>query len=173
MYFRPVFLHGLHELLGLFERSEHGRHRGHHVLAVVEHLDAMPRVAGGVGGHEDRLDLRVFDQLFERVIRLAASAGLHQAVSPLGDQVADRDDLDVGMVLETELGPELAHAVPDDADADLAVGDRLPSLARSRLLFAWARLAARAAAGHRPQREHAELLQELPSNHRYERRCPP
>ena len=132
MYFRPVFCTVSSSLLGLFDRAEGGRHGGHHVLAVVEHLHAVPRVAGGVGGHEHRLDLRVLHQHLQRLVRLVAAAGLHQALAPLGDQVADGHDLDVRMVLEAERRPELAHPVADDADADLAVGDRLPRSRRRR-----------------------------------------
>jgi hypothetical protein len=158
-------LHRLHELSGLFEHPPHRGHRGHRMLAVVEHFDAVLRVVGGVGRYEDRLDCPVLDQLLQRVIGLVAAAGLHQAVSPLGDQVADRDDLDVRMVLEAEVGAEPAHAVTDDPDADLAVGDRLPRLARRPLPRAGLTHRQRAA-GHRPQRDDPQLLQKLPPNHR-------
>ena len=116
----------LEQLVGVLERAEDGRHGRGHVLAVLEHLDAVPGVARGVGGHEDGLDRVVLDQLFQRRIGLLAAAGLGQLRAAVGNQVADGRHRDVRMVLEAERRAELADAVADDAHADLAVGDRLP-----------------------------------------------
>ena len=44
------------QLVGLLDRAEDGRHGAGDVLAVLEHLDAVPGMAGRVGRHEDRLD---------------------------------------------------------------------------------------------------------------------
>ena len=120
----------LEQLVGLLDRAEDGRHRAGDVLAVPEHLDAVPGMAGGVGRHEDRLDAVVLDQLFERGVRLLAAAGLRQRGAAVGEQVADGGDGDVGMVLEAERRAELADAVADDPHADLSVGERLPGLPR-------------------------------------------
>ena len=116
------------QLVGLLERAEDGRHGAGDVLAVLEHLDAVPGMAGRVGRHEDRLDRVVLDQLLERGVRLLAAAGLGQRGAAVGEQVADGGDGDVGMVLEAERRAELADAVADDPHADLPVGDRLPGL---------------------------------------------
>jgi hypothetical protein len=69
------------------------------------------------------------------------------------------------MVLKPELGPELAHAVADDADPDLAVGNRLPRLACPSLLRA-SLVHAQTGADHCPQRDGSERAKELPSDHR-------
>jgi hypothetical protein len=116
------------QLVGLLDRAEDGRHGAGDVLAVLEHLDAVLGMAGCVGRHEDRLDRVVLDQLFERRVRLLAATGPGQRGAALGEQVADGDDGDVGMVLEAERGAELADAIADDPHADLPVGDRLPGL---------------------------------------------
>ncbi len=86
----------------------------------------MAGVAGGVGGDEDRFDPVVLDQLFERRIGFLAAAGLGQAGAAVGDQIADGDDLDVGVILQAERRAEAARAVSDDAHAELAVGGGLP-----------------------------------------------
>ncbi len=87
-------------------------------------------MARGVGGHEYRLDPVVLHQFLERRIGLRAPAGLRQARALLGHQVADGHDLHVRMILETKGGPETADPIPDNADPETAVGDRLPALRR-------------------------------------------
>ena len=120
-------LDGLEQLVGILQRAKHRRHGRGDVLAVLEHLDAVPRVAGSIGGHEDRLDPVVFDQFLERGIGLRAPGSLGQPGTAIGNQVADRHHLDVRVVLEAERGAELADAVADQPHANLAVGDRLPA----------------------------------------------
>jgi hypothetical protein len=66
-------LDGVGQLVGIFKRAKDRRHGRGDVFAVLEHLDAVPRVAGCVGRHEDRLDTVVLDQFFERGIRLVAA----------------------------------------------------------------------------------------------------
>ena len=105
MYFWPLALHGLEQWLGVVERAEDRRHGRGHVLAVLQHLDAMPGVAGRVGRHEDRLDRVVLDHLFQRRIRLLAAARLGQPGAAVGNQIADGHDLDVRMVLKAEAAP--------------------------------------------------------------------
>ena len=125
--FAAAGLDRLKQLVGVLQRPENRRHCRGDVLAVLEDLDAVPRVAGGVGGHEHRLDAVVLDQLLERGIGLGAPAGLGQSRAAVGNQVAHGHHLDIRVVLEPELGAELAHPVAGDPDANLAVGDGLPA----------------------------------------------
>src|SRR4051812_42143148 len=81
-----------------------------------------------IGGDEDGFDFVILDHLFERWIRLAAARFLRQAVAALGNEITDGDDLHIGMILKAEGGGELAHAVADEADPELAIGDALPAL---------------------------------------------
>ena len=118
----------LEQLIGFLERAERRRDGARDVLAVLQHLDAMPGVTGRIGGDKHGFDLVVFDQFFERGIGLLTAACLGQGGAAVGEQVADSHDFHVGMVLETERGPELAHAEADDADTQLAVGHGLPAL---------------------------------------------
>ena len=100
------------------------------MLAVLEHFDHVPRVARRIGGDEDRFDVIVLHHLFERRIRLLAAGRLGQPGAAIGNQVADGDDLDVGMILKPKRRRELANAVADEADANLAIGDWLPPFGR-------------------------------------------
>ncbi len=126
-----VGLDRVEQLVGVFQRAEDGRHRAGHVLAVLEDLDAVLGVAGGVGRHENGLDRVVLDQCFQRRIRLPATAFLGQGVAPVQKQVADGRHRDVGMILETELRAELAGAVADDADANLPIRNGFPGSLRA------------------------------------------
>ena len=120
-------LDGLEQLVRILQRPKHRRHGRGDVFAVLEHLDAVPRVAGRVRRHEHGLDPVVFDQLFERGIRLLAAGGLRQLGATIRNQIADRHHLDVRVVLEAERSPELANPVADQPHPNLAVGDRLPA----------------------------------------------
>ena len=128
MYFRPLFFTASNSRSGVLERTEDRRHGGGDMLAVLQRRDGQPRVAGRVGGDEHRLDRVVLDHLLARRIGLFAAAGLCQRGTARGNQIRDRDHLDVRVVLETERRAELAQAVSGDADADLPVGKRLPAL---------------------------------------------
>ena len=97
------------------------------MLAVVEDFDAVSGVAGGIGGDEDGLDAVVFDEFLEGGVGFLATAGPGQCGTSIGEQIADGDDLDVGVVLEAEGGAETAYAVADDADANPAIGQGLPA----------------------------------------------
>jgi hypothetical protein len=122
------------QLVGFFERSEAGRHGTGHVLAVFERFHTMPGVAGRVGGHEHGFDRVVLDQFFERRIGLLAAAHLGQRGAAVGKQIADGRHGDVWVVLEAERRAKAAHAIADDAHAQLAVRDRLPPLGRVRVV---------------------------------------
>ena len=114
--------------MGILQRPEYGRHRAGHVLAMLHGFDAMPRVARSVGRHENRFDRVVFDHLFQRRISLVAAASLRQRRTPLGNQIADRRHRDVGMILKSKGGPELANSISGDPHADFPVRHRLPWL---------------------------------------------
>ena len=100
-------LDGLEQLVGLLQRAKHRRHGRGDVLAVLEHLDAVPGVAGSIGRHEHGLDAVVLDHFLERGIGLLAPGSLGQPGATIGNQVADRHDLDVRVVLEAERRAEL------------------------------------------------------------------
>ena len=88
----------------------------------------MRDVIRRVGRDEDRLDRIVLgDHLFERIVRLFATASLRQAVATLRNQVGNGDHLDVRVILEPERRPKLASAEPGDPDAHLAVANRIPN----------------------------------------------
>src|SRR5512140_591050 len=97
------------------------------MFAVLEDLDAVPRVTGRVRRHEHGFDAVVFDQFFHGGGGLAAADGLGQAGAAIGDEIADGYDLHIWVVLEAEGGAELTHAVPDQTDSNSAVRDRLPT----------------------------------------------
>ncbi len=65
MYLRPLDLTDLVQAMGVLDRAEHGRHGAGDVLAVVEHVDAVPGMARRIGRHEDGLDAVVLDEFFE------------------------------------------------------------------------------------------------------------
>ena len=148
-------LHGLYELLGVLDRAVRGRHARHHVLAVVEGVQAVLGVAGGVGRHEDRFDLRVLHQDLQRFVRLRAPAGLHQVGAALGDQVAHGDHLDVRMVLKAEGRAHATDPVAHNAQANLAIRDGLRFGRLGRL-----DLRGEIHGQHGPQGTHPELFQE-------------
>ena len=75
--------------------------------------------------------LIVLDQLLERGIRLRAAAGFGQRGAAVGEQVADRGHLDIGVILKAERRAELADAVADDAHANPPIGGRLPGFLRA------------------------------------------
>ena len=125
-----AFPHRLPQLLRFFERGVDRGHGAGHVLAVLEHLDAVPGMARRVGRDEHRLNAVVLHEFLERRIGLRTAGRLGEIGAAVGEQVADRDDLDVRVVLKAEGRGELAEAVADQSDADLAVGDRHPVLRR-------------------------------------------
>ena len=126
-------LDGIEQLVGSFNRAEHRRHGRRDMFAVLEDLHAMPRVAGGVGRHEDRLDPVVLDQFFERGIRLCAAGGLRQPGTTIRYEIADRHHLDVRVILEAERSGELANAVAHQPHTNPAVGDGLPGFGSIRV----------------------------------------
>ena len=96
------------------------------MFTALEDLDAVVGVTRCVGCHKDGFDRIVLDQLFERFIRLFATAVRGQPGTTIREQVADRDDLDVRVILKTKCGAKMAKAVTDDPDPNLTVGLRFP-----------------------------------------------
>ena len=76
-------LHGLEELIGLFERTPHRRHTHRNMLTVFKHFHAMLSVVRRIGGAKHRLDRIVLDEFFERVVGLLTASGLRQTVPPV------------------------------------------------------------------------------------------
>ena len=120
-------LHRRKQTVRFFQRPEYCRHGAGHVFAVFQGLDAVPRVARRIGRNEDGLYPVVLNQLFQGRIGLRTPARFRQSLATVWNQVADRDHLDIGMRLETEIGAEPAHAVANNAHADLAVGHGFPA----------------------------------------------
>ena len=87
----------------------------------------MPDMARRVGRDEDRFDAVVFDEFFERRIGLRAATRFGQLGAAIWNQIADRHDFDIRMILKTKRGAEFANTIPNDADANFAIGDRLPT----------------------------------------------
>src|SRR5437879_1124470 len=61
-------------------------------------------------------------------------AHLGQLGTSVGEKVAHGHDFDIGMILKTKLRAEFAHAVSDDANANFAVRNWLPSFCQVRVL---------------------------------------
>ena len=123
-----VLLAALQKPFGIFDVAPEGRNRGGHVLAVLHAEDGVLGVGRSVGGAEDGLDRIVLDHLFQRRVRLFAFRLSGHVGTAVREQIADRDQFDVGMILEVERQTELADAVADDPDPDLAVAEGLPLL---------------------------------------------
>jgi len=124
--FQAALLNRLDELIGLFDRSEHRRHSSHHMLVVLKHIDAVTCVARRISGDKYRLYSFVLDHFFQRLIRLVTPAGLHQRIAPLADQITDRYNVNIRMILKAEGRPEAAYAVADNSDAHLPRRNWLP-----------------------------------------------
>ncbi|OPZ94391.1 MAG: hypothetical protein BWY71_02401 [Planctomycetes bacterium ADurb.Bin412] len=100
------------------------------MLAVLQAQDRMFGVGGGVRGTKDGLDGIVLDHLLQRRVGLAALGLLGHIGAAVREQIAHRHQLDVGMMLKTELQAELAKAMADNAHPYLAVIFLLPGLIR-------------------------------------------
>jgi hypothetical protein len=55
-------------------------------------------------------------------------------LAPLGNQIADRNDFDIRVILEAKGCTKAAYTIAHDPDANLSFGDRLPCLLRLLLL---------------------------------------
>ena len=78
--------------------------------------------------NKDGFDRIVLDHLFQRRERLFALRLAGHVRTAIRRQIADRGQFGVGMVLEVERQTELADAVADDPDPNLAVAEGLPFL---------------------------------------------
>jgi hypothetical protein len=92
------------------------------MFAMLQCLDAVPGMAGSIGGNENGFDLVVLDQLFQRRISCAAPGLFGQTLAAIGKQIAYRHDFDVRMILKAKRGGEFANAIPDQAYPYLALG---------------------------------------------------
>ena len=61
LIFQHRLLHRLDKPLGVFERPQRRRNRRHNMLAVLEHFDAMPRMARRIGRNEHRIDTLILN----------------------------------------------------------------------------------------------------------------
>src|SRR6185503_13022629 len=68
--------YGFQQTLRIFERTKNRRDRRSGVLAMLEHLDAVPSVIGGVCRDKYRFDSIIFNQFLERWVCLRAPASL-------------------------------------------------------------------------------------------------
>src|SRR5262249_31113138 len=99
-----------------------------------EDFNAMAHVARRIGRNEYRLDAIIFDQLLKRWVRFRAAANFCQLLTAVGEQIANRDDFDVRVILETEFSAKLADAIADDSDSNFAIGHWLPTFGNIRVL---------------------------------------
>jgi len=78
---------------------------------MFEHFHAMPRMARSIRRHKTASSDHP-----SRVPRATdtslTSAGLRQAGTAVGYQIADRDDFHIRVILETEIGAKLAQPIP-------------------------------------------------------------
>ena len=114
------------ELISFLQGSEYGGYRGGDMLPMLERLDAMPRMARRVSRDEHRFYPVVLDQFLQRRVRFLAATGLRQPGATIRNQIADRDDLHIRMILKTKGRAESAHAITDDAHAQRAVIGQMP-----------------------------------------------
>ncbi len=132
--FAPAGLDRLVQLVGVFEGTEDRRHGRGDVLAMLQDLEAVPRMAGGIGRNEYRLDAVVFDHVLQRRISLAATADSGQLRATVRKKIAHRHHLHIRVVLEAELRPELADAIAGDANPNFAIGNGPPAFRGQRVL---------------------------------------
>ena len=81
------------------------------MLAMLHTEDGVLGMGGSVGSAIDRLDRIVLDHFFQRRIRLFALRPPGHVGTAVGEQIADRDQGHVGMVLQIERQTELADAI--------------------------------------------------------------
>jgi hypothetical protein len=98
------------------------------MFAVFEHFDAVTHMAGGVGGDKDSFDAIVLHQFFEGRVSLPATTGPGELGTAVRNEIADGHDLDIGMILETEVSSKFADTISDDADTNLPVRNGFPTL---------------------------------------------
>ena len=103
--------------LGAFVEGHRGRDGAEDVLAGGEAEQGVADVVRRGGGEEDRLDLRVLEELIERRVSLGATVGLLQGRAAIRAEVAHRLHDAIRMLMKLE---GRAEAAADDADADFA-----------------------------------------------------
>lgn len=96
------------------------------MFAVVEHFDAVLRVTGRVGGDEDRFDILVFHELFERGVGCFAFTYFCEGGASVGKEIAYGDDFDIGVVLKAEGGGEFTYTISYESYAYFTIGNRCP-----------------------------------------------
>ena len=121
MYFRPVCLHQVHDLLAVGDAGGH-RHGAGHVLAGLERGDAHPGVVRDGRVDVDDVDLRVLEQLLEIRVALLDAEVVAHGVELLRVALADGVAAGVRVLLPEgdEFGPE---AEADDGDVEFVIGD--------------------------------------------------
>src|SRR5215468_4282275 len=103
------------------------------MFAVFEHFDAVTHMAGGVGGDKDSFNALVLHQFFEGRVSPPATTGLCQLGTAVRNEIAHGHDLDIGMILETEVSSKFANTISDDADANLPLRNGFPILRSVRV----------------------------------------
>src|SRR5262249_7459029 len=73
-------------------------------------------------------DALVLHQFFEGRVSLPATTGLGQLGATVRDEITHGHDLDIGMILETEVRSKFANTISDDSDANLPVRNGFPIL---------------------------------------------
>jgi hypothetical protein len=111
----------------VLERTENSGHRRRNMFTVFKNLETMVDMARSVGGDEHSLDAVIEYELLEGGICLGATAFFRQLGAAVWKKVTHGNDLDVRVVLETELRAELALPISNDADANFPRRHRLPT----------------------------------------------
>src|SRR5882672_8562484 len=103
------------------------------MFAVLEHIVAMSRMARSIRGDKHRLDLIIFDQFLERRIGLLAAASLRQLSAAIRKKITDCNYFHIRVILKTEISPEFAHAISNNADPKFSIREWLPRLRSIRI----------------------------------------
>jgi len=107
----------------LADRSGHDRRDGgDDVLAVGEGQRDMLKMERTIGEDRDRVDIPIPDHLFQPRIGLRALVGRHQLFAPVWQQIGDRFDDAVRMLIPVKLQSETSAS---NAKANFAAR-RLP-----------------------------------------------
>jgi hypothetical protein len=121
-----VLFAAFEEPFSILDISAERRYSGRDMLAVLHTKDSVLCMGRSVRGTKNGLDGIVLDHLFQGWVRLFTFRLLGHFGAPVAEQITDRNQLDVGMMLEAELQAELTNTMADNSNPDLAVAKGLP-----------------------------------------------
>ena len=116
-----VLLTAFQKFLGIFDVAPESWDRSCDMLAMLQAEDGVLGVSRGVGCAVNGFDRIVFDHLFQRWVRHFAFCLLGHIGTAVRKQVADCDQLNIGMILEIKCQAEFADPMANDSEPNLAV----------------------------------------------------